>query len=104
MFKIETDTHTHSHSHTHTHKHTCVLTLSYTQTHKHTHIHKQGAALHILDFGISSAGALELHFFGPSAQLHETNFVNRCDAWRGHLIRQHKMCRKNLNKRSLLRE
>ena len=29
--------------------------------------------------------------FGAIAHVHETNFLNRCDAWRGHLIRQNKM-------------
>ena len=47
--------------------------------------------MHILVSGISSEDALELRFFGDTPQVHETNFVNRCDAWRGHLIRQHKM-------------
>ena len=75
MFTIETD----RHAHTLTHRHT------------HTHIHKQSVTLHILVSGISSEGALALRFFGATAQVHETNFVNRCDAWRGNLIRQHKM-------------
>ena len=87
MFTTETDRHTHSH----THKHTRVLTHSLTHQHTHTHIHKQGVALHILGSGISSEDALELRFFGATAQVHETNFVNTCDAWRGHLMRQHKM-------------
>ena len=47
--------------------------------------------MHILDSGISSEGAIELRFIGATAQVLETNFVNRCDAWRGHLIRKHKM-------------
>ena len=74
-------------------KQTDTYTHSHTQTHarSHTHVYKQGVALHILVSGISSQGARELRFFGATAQIHETNFVNRCEAWRGHLIRQHKM-------------
>ena len=83
----QTDTHTLTHTQTHARSHT----LTYTQTHTHTHIHKQGVALHILVSGISSEDAIELLFFGATAQVHETNFVNRCDAWRGHLIRQDEM-------------
>ena len=79
-----THTYTHIYTHTNTHTHTC------THTHIHAHTHKQGVTLHILVSGISSEGALELRF-GATAQVHETNFVNRCDAWRGYLIRQHKM-------------
>ena len=76
---IRARTHTHTHTHT-THKH----------THTCTHIHKKGVTVYILVSGISSEGALELRF-GATAQVRETNFVNWCDAWRGCLIRQHKM-------------
>ena len=96
--RTHTHTHTHMHTHLHAHTHTCSQTHTHTHTHTHahthiyahTHTHKQSVTLHILVSGISSEGALELRF-GATAQVHETNFVNRCDAWRGHLIRQHKM-------------
>ena len=86
--------HTRAYPHTHTHANTHTQTLTHIHMHTHTymhrHTHKQGVTLHILVSGISSEGALELRF-GDTAQVHETNFVNWCDAWRGHLIRQHKM-------------
>ena len=97
--RVPTHTHSHTHSHTHTHAHTHTHTCTHTYMHTHTcshtymrtHTHTQtGWTLHILVSGISSEGALELRF-GATAQVHETNFVSWCIAWRGHLIRQYKM-------------
>ena len=74
-----THTHTHSHTHTHTHKHACA------------YIHKQGVTLHILVYRISSESVVYHHSHvspdGATAPVPVTNFLNRCDAWRAHLIR-----------------
>ena len=87
MLKIVTDRHIHTLTHTHTN----TRALSQTHLHTHTRTYTNKVLRCILVSDISSEGALELRFFGATAQVHETNFVNRCDAWRGHLIRQHKM-------------
>ena len=82
-------THTLTHTHTNTHTHTHIHTHTHTCTHSHTHT-QTGCYVAYIASGILSEGALELRF-GATAQVHETNFVNWCDAWWGHLIRRHKM-------------
>ena len=80
-------THTYARVPTHIHTHTHI----HTDTHARARIHKQDVTLHILVSDISSEGAVDCHSgVSPdeaTAQFHVTNFVNRCVAGRGNLIR-----------------
>ena len=65
-------THTHTHKYTHTYTHT--------HTHARAYIHKQGVALRILVFSISSEGVVYHHSDvspdGATAPVRVANFVN----------------------------
>ena len=78
-------THTHTHSHTHTHNHTHTQSHTHTHTHTHTYIHT-----HTYTY-IHRARAVSISLWYLVRGRSWASFVNRCDAWRGHLIRKHKM-------------
>ena len=82
--------HIHTCTYTHTHIYTVTHICTHTYTHVRAYMHKHGVTLHILVSSISSEGAVYRHSDvfpdGATAKVHVTNFVNRCVAWRGHLI------------------
>ena len=90
---IHTYTHTHTHTHTHTYTHTHTHTHTYTHTHTHTHTRAHSHTLthtHTHTY-IHRARAVSISLWYLARGSSWASVVNRCDEWRGHLIRQHKM-------------